>query len=75
MTAAAAFTPDGQTRLYGLFGYPVQGSLSPSFQNAGFRAIGVNAFYVAFPVHPDQLATAVKDLVAFDSDTLTWARI
>lgn len=62
--AAATFTPDGQTRLYGLFGYPVHGSLSPAFQNAGFRALGINALYLGFPVRPDQFAIAVRGLVA-----------
>lgn len=60
----ASFTPDGQTRLYGVLGHPVQASLSPALQNAGFRALGLNALYVAFPVHPDHLAVAVRGLVA-----------
>jgi shikimate dehydrogenase len=62
--AAATFTPDGHTRLYGLFGHPVHGSLSPALQNAGFRALGINALYLAFPVHPEQFAIAVRGLVA-----------
>jgi shikimate dehydrogenase len=62
--AAASFTPDGQTRLYGVLGHPVAASLSPAFQNAGFRALGLNALYVAFPVLPDDLAVAVRGLAA-----------
>ena len=58
------FTPDGRTRLYGLLGHPVQASLSPAFQNAGFRALGLNALYVAFPVLPGELDVAVRGLAA-----------
>jgi shikimate dehydrogenase len=61
---AGLFTPDGKTRLYGVMGHPVQGSLSPAFQNAGFRALGLNAVYVAFPVQSDQLMEAVQGLMA-----------
>jgi shikimate dehydrogenase len=60
----ASFTPDGRTRLYGVLGHPVQASLSPALQNAGFRALGINALYVAFPVQPDRLAEAVRGLAA-----------
>ena len=60
----APFTPDGRTRLYGLLGHPVHGSLSPSFQSAGFRSLGINAIYVALPVAPERLTVAVQGLAA-----------
>lgn len=60
----APFTPNGQTRLYGVLGHPVQTSLSPAMQNAGFRALELNALYVAFPVLPERLAAAVTGLSA-----------
>jgi shikimate dehydrogenase len=41
---------DGKTRVYGLLGRPVAHSLSPAMHNAGFRELGLNAVYVAFPV-------------------------
>ena len=41
---------DGRTRVYGILGRPVEQSLSPAMHNAAFRALGLNAVYVAFPV-------------------------
>lgn len=41
---------DGKTEIYGLLGRPVSHSLSPAMHNAAFRALGLNAVYVAFPV-------------------------
>lgn len=51
---------DGSTRVYGILGRPVSHSLSPAMHNAGFRARGVNAVYVAFPVA--NLEAAVQGL-------------
>ena len=39
---------DQQTDLYGVVGYPVGHSLSPTMQNAAFSSSGVNAVYLAF---------------------------
>lgn len=39
---------DQHTKLYGLLGCPVGHSLSPTMQNAAFRASGLNAAYLAF---------------------------
>ncbi len=41
---------DGHTKIYGILGRPVTHSLSPAMHNAAFRALQVNAVYVAFPV-------------------------
>lgn len=41
---------DGHTKIYGILGRPVAHSLSPAMHNAAFRALGLNAVYVAFPV-------------------------
>ncbi len=49
----------GTTKITGLFGYPVEHSLSPSMHNAAFTALGLDYCYVAFPVHPDHLEEAV----------------
>ena len=38
----------GSTRVYALLGDPVAHSLSPVMQNAAFRALGLDAVYVAF---------------------------
>ncbi|HEX2080738.1 MAG TPA: shikimate dehydrogenase [Longimicrobium sp.] len=39
--------PTAATRLFALLGDPVSHSLSPTFQNAAFRAVGLDAVYVA----------------------------
>jgi shikimate dehydrogenase len=54
----------GETRLVGLLGDPVSGSLSPAMQNAAFAARGLNWSYVPLPVEDAQLATALDGLVA-----------
>jgi shikimate dehydrogenase len=54
----------GETRLVGLLGQPVAGSLSPRMQNAAFAARGLDWAYVALSVEPPRLETAVAGLVA-----------
>ena len=50
---------DGRTRVLGLFGYPVEHSLSPRMHNAAFRYLDVNAVYVPFSVRPQDLEDAL----------------
>ncbi|MBN1141258.1 MAG: shikimate dehydrogenase [Deltaproteobacteria bacterium] len=57
---------DGQTKVYGIFGFPVAHTLSPSMQNEAFRQSGINAVYVPFRVPPERLAAAVAALRALD---------
>lgn len=40
--------PDAGTRLFGVIGHPVAHSLGPVMHNAAFRALGINAVYLAF---------------------------
>src|SRR5581483_1670613 len=55
----------GRTRLVGIIGNPVAGSLSPRMQNAAFTARGLDWAYVALPVADEnRLADAVRGLVA-----------
>jgi shikimate dehydrogenase len=54
----------GETRLVGLLGRPVAGSLSPRMQNAAFSARGLDLAYVALAVEPPRLEAAVAGLVA-----------
>lgn len=54
----------GGTRLVGLIGMPVAGSLSPSMHNAAFAALGLDWAYVALPVEEAALENAVRGLPA-----------
>jgi len=54
----------GKTRVVGLFGYPVEHSLSPFMHNAAFAYLNVAYCYVTFPVSPDLLADAVQSIRA-----------
>jgi shikimate dehydrogenase len=54
----------GATRLVGLLGDPVSGSLSPRMQNAAFAARGLDWAYLPLPVESNRLEAAVAGLVA-----------
>jgi shikimate dehydrogenase len=54
----------GQTRLYGIFGYPIGHSLSPLMHNTTFAHHGLDAVYLPFAVPPAHLEIAVKSIVA-----------
>ena len=53
-----------ETALYAVLGHPVNHSLSPSMQNAAFRAAGIDATYVALDVPPERLAEVLRELHA-----------
>jgi shikimate dehydrogenase len=55
---------EGATRLVGLIGDPVSGSLSPRMQNAAFAARGLDWAYVPLPVRAESLGVAVRGLAA-----------
>lgn len=57
-------TIDGKTKLFGLFGDPVEHSLSPVMHNAAFREKGLNCCYLPFRVFKEDLPAAVKSIVA-----------
>jgi shikimate dehydrogenase len=54
----------GTTRLVGLLGWPVEHSLSPRMHNAAFAALGLDWAYVPLPTAPQELAGAMRGLVA-----------
>ena len=49
-------------KLYGLVGFPIQHSLSPSMHNAAFSALKIKAKYKLFPLKPDQLGSFLNSL-------------
>lgn len=50
----------GKTKIFGIFGYPVEHTFSPGMHNAAFKKLGMDACYVPFAVHPDRLGDAVR---------------
>jgi shikimate dehydrogenase len=54
----------GVTRLVALLRDPLTSSLSPRMQNAAFAAVGLDWAYVALGVRPDDLADAIRGLLA-----------
>jgi shikimate dehydrogenase len=54
----------GATRLAGVIGWPVDHSRSPQMHNAAFAELGMDWAYVAMPVAPGRLETALRGLAA-----------
>jgi len=54
----------GRTKITGLFGYPVEHTLSPAMHNAAFEYLGMDYRYLPFLVHPDFLSQAVNAVKA-----------
>ncbi|HST57343.1 MAG TPA: shikimate dehydrogenase [Longimicrobium sp.] len=50
------------TRLFALLGDPVSHSLSPSFQNAAFQALGLDAVFVALRCGADELPGLLRGI-------------
>jgi len=54
----------GRTKIIGIFGYPVEHTLSPAMHNAAFEHLGLDYCYLPFLVRPDALQQAVEALRA-----------
>ncbi|MEE8329635.1 MAG: shikimate dehydrogenase [Thermodesulfovibrionia bacterium] len=50
----------GKTKIIGIFGYPIEHTLSPLMHNAAFKTLGLDMCYVAFRVLPEELREAVR---------------
>jgi len=61
---AAALALSGRTLITGIFGDPVEHSLSPAMHNAAYAALGVDRAYVPFRVHPERLGSAIRAIPA-----------
>ena len=55
---------DGKTTVTGVFGWPVEHSLSPPMHNAAFATLGLNWVYVPFAVRPEELGAAIAGVRA-----------
>ncbi len=56
----------GTTKITGIFGQPIEHSLSPAMHNAAYKALGLDYCYLPFSVTKDNLATAVASLRALN---------
>lgn len=50
---------NGRTKIFGIFGWPVEHSFSPAMHNSAFDNLGMDCAYVPFPVEPDYIEKAV----------------
>lgn len=50
---------DGTTKIVGVFGWPVAHTASPAMHNAAFKTLKMNWAYLAFPVDPQNLRSAL----------------
>jgi len=55
---------NSQTQLYGVFGNPIEHSLSPLIHNAAFQHFQMNAAYLAFRIEPEALGLAFEGIRA-----------
>jgi shikimate dehydrogenase len=55
-----------KTRITGIFGNPVEHSLSPLMHNRAFDALGLDMCYLAFKILPKDLADAIKAIRVLD---------
>jgi shikimate dehydrogenase len=53
----------GQTKIFGIFGYPVEHTFSPGMHNAAFKKLAMDACYVPFAVPPEKLQDAVRAVI------------
>ena len=53
----------GRTKLFGIFGYPIQHTFSPGMHNAAFKKLGMDACYVPFAVRPEKLGDALRAVI------------
>jgi len=53
-------TVSGKTKITGIFGYPVEHTLSPLMHNAAFNKLGLDNCYIPFKVAPEDLQDAVR---------------
>lgn len=56
----------GNTKITGVFGYPVSHSLSPVFQNAAFNHLSLNFVYLPFEIKPEFLNKGVEAIKFFN---------
>lgn len=56
----------GKTKVLGIFGFPVEHTLSPAMHNSAFKALGLDMCYLPFKVSPENLPHAVNAIKALN---------
>ncbi len=54
----------GHTKPFAVLGHPIGHTLSPVMHNASIQALGLDAIYLAFDVHPDRLLEVLPAMQA-----------
>lgn len=54
----------GHTKPFAVLGHPIGHTLSPVMHNASIQALGLDAIYLAFDVHPDRLLDVLAAMQA-----------
>ncbi|MEW6556459.1 MAG: shikimate dehydrogenase [Elusimicrobiota bacterium] len=49
-------------KILGIFGWPIEHSLSPAMHNAAIKKMGLDYVYIPFNIKPSQLKTAVESI-------------
>lgn len=57
---------NGKTKITGIFGYPVEHTLSPAMHNAAFEHLSLDYCYMPFSVRPEFLGNAVMAIRALN---------
>lgn len=52
----------GHTKPFAVLGHPIGHTLSPVMHNAALEALGMDAIYLAFDVHPDRLMPVLSSM-------------
>lgn len=53
---------NGRTKIFGIFGWPVEHSFSPAMHNSAFEKLQMDCAYVPFPVQPEYIGKAVDSI-------------
>src|ERR1043165_7288076 len=52
----------GRTKVLGVFGHPVEHSLSPAMHNAAIVALGLHFVYIPYSVRPEDIGPAINSI-------------
>jgi len=62
MTTASFPKLSGHTKPFAVLGHPIGHTLSPAMHNPALQAMGMDAIYCAYDVHPDELMNVLRGM-------------